>query len=141
MTKVVCSDPPVAQPVLEQDGRIASGWRQFFTQLWRRTGGQSDFIDRILNDGLFVGTARRVNAGAGLQGGGDLSADVAIRLYVAIGPKAGLPTTGISSGAWAFCTNARNSGEGAGAGTGCPVYWYAAGSIWRIPGQAGAVAV
>jgi hypothetical protein len=47
---------------------------------------------------------------------------------------ANLPTTGLGNGTsyitTAFCSNGRKSGEGAGTGTGVPVYWNAATSQW-----------
>lgn len=36
--------------------------------------------------------------------------------------KAALPTAGVNNGAHAFATNGRKSGEGAGDGTGVPVW-------------------
>lgn len=53
---------------------------------------------------------------------------------------ANLPTTGplVYDGAQLWCTNGRNSGESAGAGTGCTVV-YATGKGWRIPGVSTAV--
>lgn len=48
-----------------------------------------------------------------------------------------LKTAGIAAGLTVFCTNARNSGEGNGAGTGSLVTFD--GSDWKIPGIAGAV--
>jgi hypothetical protein len=41
-------------------------------------------------------------------------------------------------GVLAYATDARNGGEGAGSGTGSTVEW--TGTIWKIPGIAGAVA-
>ena len=41
-------------------------------------------------------------------------------------------------GTLAYATDARNGGEGAGLGTGSTVEW--TGSLWKIPGIAGAVA-
>lgn len=41
-------------------------------------------------------------------------------------------------GVLAYATDARNGGEGAGTGTGSTVEW--TGTIWKIPGIAGAVA-
>lgn len=43
--------------------------------------------------------------------------------------KANLPTTGVPEGAYAYCEDGRKDGEGAGAGTGCPVWFYA--GTWR----------
>lgn len=45
--------------------------------------------------------------------------------------KAQLPTTGLRDGAQAWCSNGRKSGEGAGAGTGVPVYFNLADRTWR----------
>ncbi len=47
---------------------------------------------------------------------------------------ADLPSTGLGNGTSyitiAFCSNGRKGGEGAGLGTGVPVYWNAASSQW-----------
>lgn len=53
---------------------------------------------------------------------------------------ASLPTSGpdVFDGATRYCTNARNTGEGAGAGTGALVM-FKTGKGWRIPGVATAV--
>lgn len=60
-------------------------------------------------------------------------------LIPATNTVATLPTpTGALVGALRFASNARNAGEGAAAGTGATVE--CTGSIWKIPGIAGAVA-
>lgn len=45
-----------------------------------------------------------------------------------------LPSTGLANGSTyltiAFCSNGRKAGQGAGNGTGVPVYWNAASSQW-----------
>lgn len=41
-----------------------------------------------------------------------------------------LPTTGVSPGQMAWAADGRKSGEGAGVGTGLPVYWNSATSQW-----------
>lgn len=47
---------------------------------------------------------------------------------------ANLPATGLANGTTyltiAFCSNGRKGGEGAGVGTGVPVYWNAASAQW-----------
>lgn len=43
---------------------------------------------------------------------------------------AGLPTTGVATGQFAFASNGRKPGEGAAAGTGVPVFWNSATSTW-----------
>lgn len=47
---------------------------------------------------------------------------------------ANLPASGLGNGTSyitiAFCSNGRKGGEGAGVGTGVPVYWNAASSQW-----------
>lgn len=47
---------------------------------------------------------------------------------------ANLPTDGLANGTTyltiAFCSNGRKGGEGAGNGTGVPVYWNSASSQW-----------
>ncbi len=50
---------------------------------------------------------------------------------------ASLPTVGVQTGAMVYATNARNAGEGGGAGTGSLVVW--SGTLWHISGIATAV--
>lgn len=110
---------------------MPEAWKRFFEAV----AGAANIALAV---GQEVPNTREVNAGAGLQGGGTLEANVALRLYDTVATVADLPTTGNAVGNWAYALNGRNSGEGGGAGTGCPVQW--SGTIWRIPGISTAVA-
>lgn len=49
---------------------------------------------------------------------------------LAVYTVAGLPSTGVVSGAIAYASNARKPGEGAGAGTGMPVFYTSSTTTW-----------
>lgn len=44
---------------------------------------------------------------------------------------ADLPTSGVRNGAMGFATNGRKDGEGAGSGTGIPVWYDETSETWR----------
>lgn len=135
---VAVPPPPNGQPLTDKNGRVTNGWANFFLAAFQRIGGGSDKVQAAYDLANAASPATHlVNAGAGLDGGGTLTGDVTLRLYVAVTTVATLPASA-ALGAWAFATDGRNSGEGAAAGTGCPVCWN--GSLWRIPGVATAVA-
>lgn len=48
-----------------------------------------------------------------------------------VGTLASLPTAGVENGARAFATDGRKDGEGAGAGTGIPVWYDETSASWR----------
>lgn len=110
---------------------VGRAWGKFFDDVAKVVNAVATQIAST------VPNSRIINAGAGLKGGGDLSADVAISLYSFVGAVGSLPTAGLTRGDHAYATDARNTGEGAGAGTGSMVVW--SGMLWRIPGQSGAV--
>lgn len=59
-----------------------------------------------------------------------LLAGIAIDPAPGVFTVAGLPTAGIAIGQYAFASNGRKPGEGAGLGTGVPVFWNSATSTW-----------
>ena len=59
----------------------------------------------------------------------DLKSGVAAYPYSPVYTVAGLPSTG-SSGQFAFASNGRKPGEGAGSGTGVPVFFNSATGTW-----------
>ena len=63
--------------------------------------------------------------------GATLKAGVTISVVLPSYAVASLPATA-TTGQMAYATNGRNTGEGAGAGTGCPVFWKGASwcAIW-----------
>jgi len=48
-----------------------------------------------------------------------------------VDPLARFPTIGVDNGAMGFATDGRKDGEGAGAGTGIPIWFDATSSTWR----------
>lgn len=138
MAEVRLSLPPANIPLVDADGRAPLTWRRFLEGVFRRLGGSTDSVFAALVTSLSGLSAIEVVASGGLQFGGTASGGpIPVSLYVAIDQVANLPT-GVNPGDWAFATDGRNSGEGAAAGTGCPVVW--SGSAWRIPGVSTAVA-
>jgi hypothetical protein len=57
-----------------------------------------------------------------LQIGGALGGNVALAFYVTLTAVAALPATA-TVGDWAYAVDGRKAGEGAGSGTGTPVFW------------------
>lgn len=51
--------------------------------------------------------------------------------HVLKGTLASLPTSGVEDGAMGFATDARKDGEGAGSGTGIPVWFDKTLASWR----------
>lgn len=127
--------PPHKDPIIGPDGRMSQSWASHHDAVAKAATGAltaAQAEETVIN-------GRLINAGAGLQGGGDLSQDRFVSLYKFTGPVAKLPTTGNTSGDWALATDACNATETTGNGTGCPVVWSVAASAWRIPGIAAAV--
>ncbi|MGH7022116.1 MAG: hypothetical protein ACREEB_00845 [Caulobacteraceae bacterium] len=119
-----------AQIVMPATGRLTPYGDAFFRALLARTGGASDKVDAahaLANAAVPQGT--EVVAAGGLQAGGALGGNVGLALYVAIGGAASLPTTKVTEGDWAYALDGRKTGEGAGAGTGLPVWWSNGGWI------------
>lgn len=51
--------------------------------------------------------------------------------HILEGLLASLPTSGVRNGAQAFATDGRKDGEGAGSGTGIPVWYDLTSTTWR----------
>lgn len=123
MTAVRVPTPQFGQPLVNGDGVVTKGWRDFLQGIFNRIGGPQDKVDAAAQASDAVIASRLVIAGAGLSGGGELSADITIRLYRVVTTVAALPSTDNQPASWAFATDGRKPGEGAAAGTGCPVIW------------------
>lgn len=131
--------PPLPQGRwLNSDLTPTTAYRAVLSAIINRIGGTTDKVDAASTtaNAAAPGDAEVV-AGLGLQFGGQIGGNAAVSLYRVRDLVANLPATGNQIGDWAYATNARNSGEGAAAGTGAPVVW--SGSAWRIPGNASAV--
>ncbi len=102
---------------------VTRAWSAHFTGSYNRVGATVDKVDAAHT--LAVAAApqtRQVVASGGLQVGGDLTGNVGLALYAAVKPVAGLPASA-KVGDLAFATDGRKNGEGAGSGTGTPVFW------------------
>lgn len=95
-------------------------------------GWINDLIDVVMvskvKSDAAVDVTRNVIASGGLHGGGNLTDEIGVWLYRAKSAVAGLPSLGMSEGDWAYALDGRKPGEGAGAGTGLPVY--RSGGAW-----------
>jgi hypothetical protein len=108
------------------DGRgFATNWfANFLIDLRGRTGGPADKVETAsLAAAAAAPASTLVVAGGGLQGGASLAANIGLRLYCVIGTVASLPTSGVTTGDWAYAVDGRKPGEGAGGGTGVPCFW------------------
>jgi hypothetical protein len=131
MAATRCPPPPFNTPFLD-GGQISNAWQLFLQALYQVNYGEGfDKTDAAYQAAVAAAPAStEVLAGGGLQGGADLSGNVGIGLYSAICATASLPTAGVQTGDWAYTLDGRKPGEGAGAGTGVPVFrsagaWYA----------------
>jgi hypothetical protein len=139
MTATPMSSPPFKAPVIDPSGRLSRSWQGFIQALYQRSGGSSDKIDAAHGAALAAASgSSRVFGIGGLHAGGALTGDVALSLYRAVAPVAALPTAGNSEGDWAYAVDGRKASEGAGAGTGVPVWW--SGGRWFAVDSGAAVA-
>ena len=116
--------PPYASPLLV-NGQLNRLWRNFFTGLYEAVGGRGGDKVAAAYD-LAVGAApqsTQIIAGAGLYGADDLVGNASIALYKYKTSVANLGATNNIEGEWAYATNGRKPGEGAGSGTGVPCFW------------------
>jgi hypothetical protein len=115
--------PPFQIPLTDAQGYVTTGWQPFIQALFAKTGGVFDKVETAYSAAIAAapGTAEVV-AGAGLQGGGQVGGNVGLTLYAAIGQVASLPSPA-AEGDWAYAVDGRKTGEGAGEGTGVPVWW------------------
>lgn len=132
--------PPFNTPVL--DGRtFASAWKYWIQAINDAIYGEGfDKVDAGYQTAAAAAPASaQVVAVGGLQGSGSaIGENVGIALYRAITGLSGLPATGNHEGDWAYCLDGRKTGEGAGAGTGVPVWWSNGG--WYAADSGAAVA-
>ena len=124
--------PPFKTPLTDASGVVSAPWRAFLLALYDRAGGSADKIEAA-HAAATAATPRsaRILAVGGLHAGGALTADVAVALYRAVAPVASLPTSGLSDGDWAYAVDGRKAGEGAGAGSGVPV-WFSGGRWFAV---------
>lgn len=131
--------PPLPSgPWLNSDRTPTQAFRSLIDAMRKRMGGFTDKVETAATQAAAaVPKTTQVLGTGGLAGGADLGDNAGVSLYVAKVVVADLPTTGITPGQHAFALDGRNSGEGAGSGTGVAVIW--SGSAWRINGVASAV--
>jgi len=121
--------PPFSTPLL--DGPfVSSAWQFFISALYNAVYGEGfDKVDGAYAAAMAAAPAStEVVAVQGLHLGGEIDGNVAIAMYRAIDIVANLPATGNTRGDLAYAFDGRKPGEGAGAGTGVPVFW--SGIAW-----------
>jgi hypothetical protein len=125
MASVPLSPPPSKTPLTDRSNRPAVEWAAWFNAVFNRLGGGTDKVDAAYQTAAAAAPrTTQVVAVGGLHAGGALNENnVAVAFYRAIALAANLPTTGASDGDWAYAVDGRKPGEGAGAGTGVPVWW------------------
>ena len=130
MTAQSVPSPDFTQPAVDGDRYLARWLRVFLTGLYNRVGQDRDKVDAAHAAAMAaVPQGTQVIASGGLAVGGALGGNVGLALYAAMTSVALLPTTA-NLGAWAYAMDGRKNGEGAGAGTGTPVYWDRTGA-WK----------
>ncbi len=108
---------------------LTPAWQDVIEGLYQRVGATTDKVDTAHSLAVnAVPQSREVVAGGGLQIGGQLTGNVGLALYKTVDQVSNLPSTGNAEGDVAYALNGRKSGEGAGSGTGVPVWW--SGSHW-----------
>lgn len=129
--------PPVHAPLVDAGGMITRPWRAHLAARHEQAGGSADKIDAAHAAALAaVPRTTQVVAAGGLHAGGDLTGNVAVSLYRSMAMVGALPAGGNSEGDWAYARDGRKPGEGAGAGTGVPVFWSAGHWIAVTSGMA-----
>ena len=124
MTATFVPAPPVQVPVVDKNGMVTRPWYAHFTARHEQAGGSGDKIEAAHAAATAAAPqSTQIVALGGLHLGGDLSGNVAISLYRAMTTVAQLPSSGLTEGDFAYAKNGRKPGEGAGAGTGVPVFW------------------
>jgi hypothetical protein len=124
--------PPFLDPIVDTDGRLTRTWMAFILAIFNRLGGKSDKVEAAHAAAIgAVSQGTQIVAVGGLHVGGDLSDNVAVAFYRAQTTVANLPVSGVGNGDWAYAQDGRKNGEGAGAGTGVPV-WYSAGAWYAV---------
>ena len=107
---------------------VTRAWRAHFTGGYNRGGGTVDKVDQAhVTATAAAPQTRQVVAAGGLQVGGDLTGNVGVAFYAAVTSVALLPASA-NVGDWALALDGRKNAEGAGLGTGTPVWW--GGAAW-----------
>ena len=120
-----------SQPLVDGDGHALKPFRDWITAVTTQHNATATLA------GNAVPNTRRIVASGGLKVGGALTQDVGVALYRVQASVANLPTTGNAIGDWAYALDGRRTGQGAGAGTGVPVFWI--GTNHWIAADSGAV--
>ena len=125
MTATFVPAPPIKEPLVDSRGFVTLPWRNHFLRRHEQAGSSADKIDAAhsLAVAAVPQTTQVVGAGGLRSVGNDLSGNVGVVFYRIITTVALLPTSGNTDGDWAYGVNGRKPGEGAGAGTGVPVFW------------------
>ncbi len=135
------SPPPYTIPMQDRGGSLSRPWRAWFQSLYQLLApGGVDKLSAAYDAAVGAAPASRQVLGAGgLQTvGSDLTGNIGIVMYRLQTTVALLPTSGNTNGDWAYATNGRKPGEGAGAGSGTPVFWSKTG--WYAVGSGAVVA-
>jgi hypothetical protein len=137
MTATVVPPPPFTTPFLDGP-TISNAWQVWISAIQSAVYGPGfDKVDAGFTAAMAAAPAARQIVGVGgLQVGGALTGNVAVALYAAKTTVAGLPTTGVAEGDWAYALNGRKPGQAAGAGTGVPCFWSAGAWIAVTSGVA-----
>jgi hypothetical protein len=137
MTAHALPPPDFSRPMVTSAGMVTRSLRAWMTGVYNRLGQEADKVDAAHAAALAAAPkATQVIASGGLQVGGTLTGNVGIALYAAVTSVALLPA-GAGLGDFAYAVDGRKAGEGAGAGTGLPVFWD--GGAW-VAIDSGAVA-
>ncbi len=124
MTAQALPKPLFGTPFVDEDGFLTRWGYAWISGADSRLGQRVDKVDAAHAAAMAaVPQTTQVVAGGGLQAGGALGGNVAVTLYKTRCAVAALPTSGNAEGDWAYALNGRKTGEGAGAGTGVPVWW------------------
>ena len=128
MTAQAVPPPPFSLPMTDAQGRVTRPWQAFWTGLYNRVGQTTDKIDVAHTLAVAaVPQGTQVIATGGLQVGGALGGNVGLALYKAFTAVALLPASA-ALGDMAYAMDGRKNGEGAGSGSGTPVFWD--GTAW-----------
>jgi len=136
MSAVNLPPPPASTPFLD-GAYVSRAWAVWFSAVFNRLGGAADKVDAAHALAHAAAPAiSEVVAIGGLQLGGAIGGNVSLALYTAMTGVSALPASA-HEGDWAYALNGRKPGEGAGAGTGVPVWW--SGGAWVAADSGAAV--
>ncbi|HEY5107213.1 MAG TPA: hypothetical protein VII73_10655 [Caulobacteraceae bacterium] len=113
--------PTWSDPIVDQAG-FPTRWFRFFIQAVF-SALRTDLTATMAAVDAAAPASALVVATGGLKQGGPIGPNAAVALYSALTTVAMLPTSGMAEGDWAYALNGRKAGEGAGSGTGTPVFY------------------